>query len=187
MIVQDNAPTAATVGGTGTVGKVFPLLSNSSVAATLTAFGSGRLEGQQFVVRASGKVFVHGTTPTVLLTLAKGTSLTLASDTAVAVMASAATLVTAATYPWAIEVKCQGDSTSGIVQVISSSISINGVAASVTNANLTGINLGVQAPLVNGLPPLTSNEPSINLVMAVTFGVSDALNLATMTQFSLEA
>lgn len=186
LIVQ--APIAAKVGGTGSTSaaKVFPLYNNSAVAAILPVPGSGRLEGQQFIVRAGGNLYVHGTSPTINFLLQSGNSLTSGNNTTIATLASAQNLAAGAAYPWALEVRLQGDSTSGIVQVCSASFVCNGVSGTVTGTDLTGINLASQVALTNGLPT-TSDEPAIQLVAGIIFGVSEAANYANLNQFILEA
>lgn len=192
MYLANVAPAAAAIGGTGTVAKLFPLVSNSAQPAALAAFGSGRLEGRQFYVRAGGKLFVNGTTPTVITSLygivggvPAANPLVAASYTSLASQ-SAQTLTTASAYPWLIEAILQGDSTSGKLQGMFR-VSVNNVptAWAALSAQLTGVNLATQQALVNGLP-VTSDEPSITFVAGVTFGVSDALNTANLLQFDLE-
>lgn len=168
------------VGGTGTSIKIFPSLipptfgAASVNPASLSVAGNGALEGKAFTVRASGNLFVHGAYPTVNFTLQSGTSLTASSNVTVATLASAQSLTTAATYPFSFKADLQGDSASGIVQVVSAVISCNGVSGTVTATDLTGVSfLGPNAAL--------------NLVFGVTFGVSDGLNAASLMQFSAEA
>ena len=77
-------------------------------------------------------------------------------------------------YPWALTCDLEGDSTSGLVQVLSGSIVIDGTGTSATIglvSGLTGINFASVAPY--------------GLVMGVTFSVSDPGALANMYQFQL--
>jgi hypothetical protein len=179
-------PVAAAVGGTGTSAKIFALKNNSAVAAAIQLPSGGELEGQQFIVRASGKLFVHGTTPTINFLLQNGSSLTSGSNTTISTGTSAQGLTTGATYPFAFEGRLQGDSTSGIVQVTSATFYVNGTSVSLTNTALTGINLS-SGLNPSGTPPNNNNVgPSLSLLFAITFGVSDALNSATLEQWQVE-
>jgi len=180
-----NGYNPSTVGGTGTSTKIFPnLLANATglpasftgspvptlppAGAQIVIPGTGQYEQQQIVVTAGGYVYVHGTSPTLNFLLQSGTSLTSGSNTTIATLASAQSLTTASYYPWSLSVKLQGDAKSGVVQVFSGTFVCNGVSGSLTLTNLTGQNL------------TTTN---INLVIGVTFGVSDALNFGALSQF----
>jgi hypothetical protein len=77
-------------------------------------------------------------------------------------------------YPWALTCDLEGDSTSGLVQVLSGSIVIDGTGTSATIglvSGLTGINFASTAPY--------------GVVLGVTFSVSDPGALANMYQFAL--
>src|SRR5450631_3718638 len=129
--------TPSTVGGTGTVAKVFPALvypnaGLNSVAVSipgplsLAIKADGSYEQQRFNVTASGKIFVLGTSPTLLWSLYNGTSMTAASDgTALLTMSALTGLTTNKTYPWTWESVFQGDSGSGILQAVSSTLWVN--------------------------------------------------------------
>jgi hypothetical protein len=177
----------ALVGGTGTTFKIFPSLlgpgfnnggaslspTTGTPAAILNVPGAGVYEGRQFEVNASGYIYAHGTSPTINFGLYNGTSLTVGSDgTAISTLASAQSLTTAATYPFAYNAILQGDSVSGVVQVVNAKFVCNGVGAiaSLTNTALTGVNF------------LTSS-PALNLVFGIEFTVSDALNKAALMEF----
>ena len=174
------------VGGTGTTCKIFPSLLGTGfdngggvlpqppgvVAAQLLISGTGQYEQQQLVVNASGYVFVHGVSPTVNFLFQQGSSLTYTSNTTMATLASAQSLTTAATYPWAFNMKMQGDSVSGIMQAYSATFVCNGTSGTVTLSDLTGVNL---------------TNTNYNFVIGITFGVSDALNKAALSQFNLTA
>lgn len=156
------------VGGTGTTEKVFPSLLSALVPASLAIPQSAN--GQILTVKAAGTLFVHGTTPTVNVVLQSGSSLTGASNTTVSTGTSAQALATGANYPWAFEADIQGDQASGVVQVVNAKLVVNGTSVSLTNTSLTGI-------AYNG------TGAAYNLVIGVTFGVSDALNTAALQQF----
>jgi hypothetical protein len=180
MQIIAQAPAAGKIVGPGTGFQIFAELINSAIAAILNVPGSGRLEGQQFIVRAGGRLFVHGTSPTVNFAIYNGSSLTPGSDTAITTLASAQSLTTNATYPWAIELEMQGDSTSGILQVMSSEIVCNGVSGTPTNTDQTSVNF--QAGATSG-----TTEPALSLVVGVDFTVADSTDYAVLDQFSLEA
>jgi hypothetical protein len=183
-----SAYTPSLIGGTGTTTKIFPnLLTNNNgipagfgsgspppaapfAAAVATIRGTGEYEQQQISLSASGYVFVHGTTPTVNFVVQSGTSLTAASNTTCATLTSVQTLTTAAFYPWALSLKLSSDAFSGIVQIFGATIACNGVSGAATLTNLTGANLTTTA---------------LNFVVGITFGVSDALNVAALSQFDL--
>jgi hypothetical protein len=171
-----------TVGGTGTLAKVFPAPStNSGIAATSPASLRVLLQqqGQLVSLVISGNVFVHGTAPTVNFVLQSGTSLTAASNTTILTLASAQSLTTNAWYPFCVKADLQGDNASGILQPVSSSIVCNSVSGSVTATALTGVTFGSPASPIDNIPLA---ESVINLVFGVTFGVSDALNAANVYQ-----
>lgn len=166
-----NYASPSTVGGTGTTAKIFPSLLNSLSPATLALVQAQN--GQQVTVKASGTLFVHGTSPTINFLLQNGTSLTAGSNTTFATLTSVASLTTATQYPFAVKVTLQGDSVSGIVQVVDAEIVCNGVSGAATKTSLTGINFA-------------GPGAAANVVFGVTFGVSDALNTASLLQFNAE-
>lgn len=173
----------ATVGGTGTTSKIYAQSNSAATPFVLYAPNGGQLEGAKFVVRAGGNVFVHGTTPTVIVSLYGKTSipasgpLTATNYTEIGQTGSAQTLTTAATYPWVIEAELQGDSVSGVLQG-TYKVLVNNVfkAEAALDNTITSVNLN---PTTGGV--------SLVFVVGVTFGVSDALNTATLDQFTLEA
>jgi hypothetical protein len=181
-----NAYNPALIGGTGTTTKIFPnLLANATglpasfvgspaptvppPCAQVYLPGTGQYEQQQISISAGGYLFVHGASPTVNFVLQQGKSLTATSNTTVATLASAQSLTTAAYYPWAVSVKFLADALSGIMQFFSASMVCNGVSGTVTLTDLTGVNL-----TTTGLP----------FVIGITFGVSDALNVGALSQFT---
>jgi len=121
-------------------------------------------------VFASGWATVGGTTPNLNVTMYSGTSLTPGSNTVLAVLGSAQTVTTTASYDWAIWVKLFGSSKTGKVQgnfQIEIDNTVSAVAA-LTNP------LTVQSP---------ANEPFLNIVLGITFGVANAANVAQMNRF----
>lgn len=147
-----------------------PTAATGTLAALVTIPGTGQYEQQQIDLRASGFVFIHGTSPTINFLLQKGTSLTSGSNTTVATLASAQSLTTAAYYPWYFALKMQADALSGIMQFQNATFSCNGTSGTVTLTDLTGVNL------------TTTN---LSFVLGITFGVSDALNVGALAQFQL--
>ena len=172
------------VGGTGQVCKIFPSLLGTGfdngggilpqpagvVPAACVVPGTGQFEQQAMSVRASGYMFVHGTSPTINFLFQEGSSLTYTANTTMSTMTSAAALSTGATYPWTFKCTLQGDSISGILQITDATFWLNGSSQTLTNTDLTGINL------------TTTNY---NFVIGITFvAVSDALNKAALSQFA---
>lgn len=198
-----NAFNASTVGGTGTTAKVFPALVypnaglNSVTASTpgpLTCGipANGQYEQQIFKVYAAGKVFIHGASPTLLWKMGTGTSMTDASNTNLLTMSALTGLTTNATYPWAWQSVFQGDSTSGVLQAVSSTLWVNNATAgTITLTGLSsGFNATAQGPANIFGPGYTtsgSNSNCLNLVLSLTFGVSDALNKGYCSQFVVVA
>ena len=117
------------IGGTSVAVQIFPALVYPNAGLNSVAVSTpgplslpipvnGQYEMQDFVVKAAGKVFVLGTTPTLLMSLYNGTSMTAANDgTPLLTMSalSGSQLVTNHYYPWYLEGKFQGDSSSGIL------------------------------------------------------------------------
>jgi len=173
------------VGGLGTGFKIFAQPAATSSVFQLNVPGEFILEGQQFTIRASGWVYVAGSTPNIQVGLFSGTSLTSSSDTAITELpATAATLTTSNYYPWALEVRLQGDSNSGILQGIANLMLDNVFTSSSAITALTGISFGNS--LGSGVGS-GSSTPPVQLAVGINFGVSNAANLAQLAQFSLEA
>jgi hypothetical protein len=191
--------TPSKVGGTGTGENVFPALVypnaglNSVAVSTpgplsLAIPVSGQYEMQKFNVIASGKIFLLGTSPTVLWKMYNGTSMTAASDgTALLTMSALTGLTTNKWYPWCWNASFQGDSSSGILQALSSTLWVNNATAG--TITLTGIASGLNLT-ANGSTPLVTSGYSaagLNLIMSLTFGVSNASNAGYCAQFVLES
>jgi hypothetical protein len=178
-----NYANPSTIGGTGSGVKIFPSLLNSAVAATLQILE--QQQGQIVVLNAAGNVHLHGTSPTIIPTLQSGSSLTSTNNTTVSALTSAQLFAsTGATYPWALQIKLQGDQSSGIVQVVSTSFTCNGVnSTSFTNTSLTGVSFS-GASAGDGFK---NPEVGVTLCLGLNFGVSDAANAANLYQFELES
>lgn len=187
------------VGGTSTAEQVFPALVypnaglNSVAVSTpgplsLAIPANGQYEGQRFSVIASGYFFVHGTSPTMLFKMYNGTSMTVANDgTALLTMSALTGLSTNAYYPWTWASVFQGDSHSGILQAISSSLWVdNATAGTITLTGIaSGLNLTANGPI--GVVPSGYSALGPNLIMTFKQTVSDALNKCYCTQFVLES
>lgn len=211
--------TPSVIGGTGTSYKIFPALNypnpgvggagnsgfngsvlNGAVVAasptqtplSLAIPANGQFEGQRFVVTASGRIFIHGTSPTLLWAMYNGTSLTATSDgTPLVVLASALTgLTTNKAYPWTWQTVYQGDSTSGILQAVSSSLWVNNATAgTVTLTGATGVNFLSSGPTGLIGPGYTAGQQGValNLIIGIEFTVTDALNAGYCNQFVAES
>jgi hypothetical protein len=186
------------VGGTSTAEQVFPAIVypnaglNSVTASTpgplsCAIKADGSFEMQRFTVKASGKLFVHGTSPTMLWKMYNGTSMTVASDgTALLTMSALTGLTTNKWYPWSWTSEFQGDSSSGILQAISSTLWVdNATAGTIT---LTGIASGMNltANASQGVVASGYSSAGLNLIMSFQETVSDALNKCYCAQFVVE-
>ena len=87
-----------------------------------------------------------------------------------ATLASAQSLTTNASYPFAFSARLQADSVSGIMQIYSGTFVCNGTSGSLTLTDLTSVNL------------TTTNY---SFVFGVTFGVADTTNVGVLSQFQL--
>ena len=186
------------VGGAGTAIQIFPALVfpnaglNSVAVSTpgplsLPVPANGQYEMVRFSVIASGKMFIHGTSPTQLFSMYNGTSMTAASDTLVLTMSALSGLTTNKWYPWSWKSEFQGDSSSGILQAINSTLWVNNATAG--TITLTGIASGLNM-IANGpvglVPSGYSTTNAFNLIISVKSGVSDALNSYQCAQLVLE-
>lgn len=201
--------TPSIVGGTGTTTKIFPSLlgpnfnvgafnlggalgpigsggtvpspNTATPAALLIAPAARILEGQEFEVRAAGTIYIHGTSPTFNFLLQAGTSFTSGSNTTMATMHTAISLTTAAQYPFCFDAMFQGDSISGLLQCVEAAFTVDGTPFEL-NANARSDTNYVSPTTLTGVK-FTGVSPSLSLVFGVTFSVSDALNIANLTQF----
>lgn len=186
----------STVGGLGTTAKIFPALGKQQPAGTVSlpltilVPNNGAFEGQQFDVGASGNLTLGSTSsPTINFLLQNGSSLTYSSNTTICTLASALTGLTVSdSYPFSFKATLQGDSLSGIVQVVYASMFIDGATAgTITSTSLTGISFLTNASTGQN-PALVGNSPAaqaLSLVFGITFGVTDAKNAANLMQFAI--
>ena len=197
-----NGAVPSTVGGVGTTTKYFAdlpampgwLSSNPNVNTVITSNGQGFtpssttnlggllvpgrsvLNGQRFNAVASGNIYPGTTEASGTLTVGMYLSNVAASaspnyQTLIELTQTNPT-VDAIYYAWTLSVGLQGDTQSGILQIVKSG-AINGTqttAAQVTA--LTGISF--------------ATEPAFTLVVGVTFGTSAADNAANLFQFGIE-
>jgi hypothetical protein len=189
----------SSVGGTSTSEQIFPGLGqnftasttnlSTSIPAQITVPNNGQYEQQRLVVTASGKLYVHGSSPTVLWKMYNAQTLTVASaGTALLTMSAKSGLTTANWYPWTWQSVFQGDSSSGILQAVSSSIWVGNVTAG--TITLTGIASGLNFGTPGGSGVIASGYSAsyaLNLICSMTFGVSDSKNICYMSQFILES
>ena len=156
----------------------------ATTPATLLIPANGTKNGVPFTVRASGNLYVHGTSPTINFQLCNGTALAGSPpvNNVISTLTSAQSLSTGATYPFAFNATLQGDSTSGVVQVTNATFYCNGVSGTLTNTDLTGISFG--GP---GFPAPAGGGAALSLVFGLKFGVADALDTASLLSFYAEA
>src|ERR1700676_891807 len=164
-----NYANPSTIGGTGSGVKIFPSLLTPTVAATLQLLE--QQQGQLVSLVASGNVHLHGTSPTIAPTLYSGSSLTASKNnggTALSVLTTAQLFAsTGATYPFALKIDLQGDNASGILQVVSTTFTCNGVSSSTfTNTSLTGVSFsGTSAG-----DGFSNPEVGVTLCLGINFG-----------------
>ena len=196
-----NGQNPVTVGGTGTTVKFFPMQPGASIGVASIKNGilfvpdNNEANGQRMSATASGNFTIGSgaaTSPAVTIglypvTFANTTAVTNSNPSALGLTSTAvigATPILSATlaaasdltgfYPWALTCDLEGDSQSGLVQLLSGSIVIDGAGTAATIglvSGLTGINFANAAPY--------------GVVVGVTFSVSDPGASANMFQFSL--
>jgi len=185
-----NGLNPSTVGGTGTAVKYFPRLLGSSIgvesvapSATssngqLVVNGFSELNAQWFKVSIGGDVLsgVADSSVTVEVALYANTAaLNVApSYTKLATTGALTAPLAGTNFAFGLDVDLLGDTASGVVRGFQRGIfgANNLASASLTN-NLSGINMGAQAPF--------------GLVVGVTFGSSDAANAGSLRQFQISA
>lgn len=181
-----NGASGVTVGGTGTAIKYFPTVPGASIGVNSTSNGYLRVpgnnaaNGQRLSVRAGGnfEVGAGGTCPTVTLALYPVTFVgTVGTIGATAIVSYASTLqnLTGTNYPFALNAELCGDSGSGLVQILSGQILVDGTNTAATPGLVTGL---TAINFANSIP--------FGVVMAVTFSVSESGNSATLFQFDLQ-
>jgi len=206
----------STIGGTGTslkkfqsnvlyttgpnLGLVFPFYGTATDYLIPVAGGgqnsNGRVGGVRFGVKASGNVYVHGTSPTLNFQLLGDLGNTPTTDVDMLTLTSAQALTTATSYDWTLSVELYGSAApasagkvggSGSLQVANASLLLGSTITPVTSmtaAALTSVNF---AGTYNTDYPTGSHDgivyPAFFLKFGLTFGVSDAANLASITEF----
>lgn len=195
VIVQ--GPAVAPI--TAAAGGVFNVIAGEPGAgaqATLNLPGSGKFNGQQFVVRASGvTVLPAGTyTATIQPLLYASTVAGYTASAAAAIYSAAAhtVTVTAATAKsaafWQLECHLEGDSTSGDLggYYLGTNYSNVAVAGSGTDTPvLTDLSL-INNPLTTGVN--FSNEPPVQFAIGVTTGSgAPATTVSTVSQWAITA
>ena len=163
------------VGGTGTNFDIFSSPVNANAAAVLALPVTS--SGQQVTVKATGYIYGHGATCLVNFVLQSGTSLTSTNNATLVTLASNTAVTQSTIVPYALTVTLNGDAASGIVQVISSTLVLDGASESLT---VTGSGV-----ILSGVT-YAGPGAAINLVFGAKFTVSDALNAAYITQFVAE-
>jgi hypothetical protein len=197
MGIVVNGPAVAPI--TGSTGGVFNVIAGEPGAgaqATLNLPGSGRFNGQQFVVRGSGLVVYPAGTYTASvqpLLYASVTAGYTASAAAAIFSATAHTItVTAATAKseacFQFEVHLEGDSTTG---------DLYGYFLGTQGSNVAVAGSGTDTPILTDLTlitnPLTtgvnfSNEPPVQFAIGVTLGSgSPAGSVSLITQWAITA
>jgi hypothetical protein len=190
-----NGKFPSTVGGTGVTVKYFPRNVAYAAGATwvtspaagvksmLAVPGDGKLNGQQFLVKASGDFLQAATESssevTVALYAVTGT-LAVPVYTQLGTTAAYANASDAVAYPWSLEIVLFGTTGSGIVggKYTPYVAGVLGTVATTTNV-LTGIDFNAGNANLNFAP--------FGLVVGVTFGQSFAANAANLYQFVIEA
>lgn len=157
VIAQGPAVSPIT-GTTGGVFNVIPGEPGAGAQAALNLLGSGKMNGQQFQVKASGLVSLAAGTYTATVqplvyasttngfTAAVGSAIYSAAAVNVTVSAATAKLV-----PWFAVIELEGDSTSGLLNGIYHGNMNNGAQQLVDFANIanapTSINFSTEPPL----------------------------------------
>lgn len=180
-----------TVGGTGTQVKYFPNIpgpsigvSNTTPSATnskgmLPIPGNGRVNGQLLTVDVVGSIFTDPTlacpTITVKLYAVTGTQTNPIYSSLVTTPGLTTTSLAFIDEPFRITASISADTNSGVLQGTGSAVYNNVVvtATAALGTTLTGINMSADVPF--------------GLVVGVTFSLSGANNLATLTQFTVSA
>lgn len=188
-----------TIGGTGTTQKIFQSSIKNQAGVVQSPFVSsvtdyllpipsgGKLNGKRIKIMISGNVYVHGTSPTWQLQLlgsVAGSSNTILCQTA------AVSLTTANNYDWSMEVNliCSNLPAGGVTTLPGGAGLVTGQFSSLINGTV-----GASATLTNNLASVdmfnntitnaSYGLPAYYLKAAALFGVTDAANLASLTEF----
>lgn len=149
--------------------------SSTSNAGGLQVPGFAELNGQQFRARASGNILFGAgeasTTGKVGMYLSNALPSASPSYQTLIELTLTNQAQDGVYYPWALQMDMEGDTLSGILQLVKSG-GINGTITTATQVSaLTGISF--------------SADPAFTLVVGVTFGASNDGNLANMYQFQI--
>jgi len=201
-----NGSFPSTVSGTGTTAKYFPFPSSnftagagstpnaSSAAGQLLVPGQNAVNGQLFRIYASGSIKTAGTpSPSILIELVANTgSVTTPIYTVIASSGTNTLALTDGVYfPWSITADVNGDSDSGILQgryaAVLDNTTENSTPKALDNA-LTGLVFGPSATVTQDQRHAETGGNSVfGLLVRVTFGTSNAANIANMYRFALES
>lgn len=187
------APITAAAGG------VFNVIAGEPGAgaqATLNLLGSGRFNGQQFVVRASGNVvFPAGTYTASIQPLVYASTIAgyTASAAAAIFSVTAHTITVAAATAkseafWQLELHLEGDSTTGDLNgwEVALQASNVAVAGSGTDTQVFTSPAAIQNPLTTGVN--FSSEPPVQFAIGCTLGSgSPATSVSAITQWAITA
>jgi len=156
----------------------------------------GKVGGRHIRCYASGNVYVHGTSPTLNFQLIGNLGNTPATDVVLATLTSAQSLTTATSYDWTVDIDlygCQAPLTAGAIggsgslQVCSGTSFIGSTISIQTAMTLTALtSVNFQGAYATSYPAISYNAvqyPAFFLKFGLIFGVSDAANLAQMTEF----
>lgn len=180
---------ATQVSGTGTTSKIFPQAGSATLASVILAPGTGRLEGgETFQIHAAGEAYTAGAyTLAVSLyavnatTWANGTMASQLTPGSWTLLYTAGTPVSISTTTacWRLDAVLNGGSLTGSITG-SMGTEINGtLAAPVTFTN--------PLTLASTTPGGMQVEPPAVFCVGVTFGTSNAANVAQLNYFTLEA
>jgi hypothetical protein len=196
--LQVNGLVSSTVGGTGIAVKYFPRPLGSSIGVlpttpsatnangSMQVPGINALNGQKWTINARGTVYTDPTIACPTVTVAVyavtgwGTLGQLPNNPVYTAIASTGGLTGGSLAlndePFSIEAVVDCTTASGLLEGIQTVIYNNVLVNStpkVLSASVTGINMGAVIPF--------------SLVVGVTFSISGANNLATLTEFDIDA
>lgn len=192
----------STIGGAGTTLQKFQSSIKTAAGAiipfvsTVTDYllplpGQNKTNGIHFGIVASGNVFVHGTSPTLNFSLIGALPSTPTTDVVLATLTTPQGLTTNASYDWTVSLELCGSTApavvggvggSGQLKVLNGYFSIGGTTsllAGMTLLTLNTVNFNGAYAAANP----TTGQAAAFLKCGLTFGVSDALNLAALTEF----
>jgi hypothetical protein len=178
-----------TIGGLGTTQKIFQSNIKNAAGVVQSPFVSGvtdfllpipglnRFNGKKICVDIVGNVYVHGTTPTFqvqMLGSVLGVSNTIMAQSA------AVTLTTNANYDWEIYAELFCSNAPAVAGGVGGAGAVSGFFE-----YFIGGTYAARAALTNNLPSVSMNStPAYYLKVAGLFSVTDALDIASLTQFN---